>query len=611
MTLVNSQIFRRTIGAFLVLSLPAVYAITATMQARVETESKLAHERMAWRQLQSFANRVQRARALPETLELITQTLLDGQTLQLLLKQQSQVLTIDGTPITDFTVNSVVRTAAQQQRSLRYIVPDGQDRSMLAVCLRLEWQANEYFLMLTSDPAASLTAQARTGRMLREATVAAWIICLICLMLAISGTTRPMQQMSDGLKPNVDRHEREDMLLQISDRQDELGEISAALFRLENELHTRIKTLEQTRRHSQGAVDLLTAVLESMIEGVIATDREQRMVFLNGGARRLLSIGDLIGPGHRLYEAVRIPPFLDIVQEALSSGEARSLEYRNPRDHAHHLLVATPILQGPHAGVVAVIRDVSDVRRLEAMRRDFVNGVSHELKTPLTVIQACSDTLRNGALQDPQSAERFLTQIDEQSDRLLQLILTMLQLSRVESGSEILRFEPVDLAQIIRETTSDFQTIASSRNLQLNCHDIDPILVRTDHQAARTVIGNLVDNALRYTPAGGTVSIAVKPDVRGVNVSISDSGDGIPETLLGRIFERFYRVEQDRSREKGGSGLGLSIVKHLCNSLHARISVESTVGTGSTFTVWFPRVQTFSISPAPETRKLDRQQGAD
>ena len=245
------------------------------------------------------------------------------------------------------------------------------------------------------------------------------------------------------------------------------------------------------------------------------------------------------------------------------------------------------------------------------MRRDFVNGVSHELKTPLTVIQACSDTLRHGALQDPQSAERFLTQIDEQSDRLLQLILTMLQLSRVESGSEILRFEPVDLAQVIRETTSDFQTIASSRNLQLNCHDIDPILVRTDHQAARTVIGNLVDNALRYTPAGGTVSIAVKPDVRGVNVSISDSGDGIPEALLGRIFERFYRVEQDRSREKGGSGLGLSIVKHLCNSLHARIVVESTVGKGSTFTVWFPRVQTSSISPAPETRKLDRQQGAD
>jgi two-component system phosphate regulon sensor histidine kinase PhoR len=148
-----------------------------------------------------------------------------------------------------------------------------------------------------------------------------------------------------------------------------------------------------------------------MIEGVIAIDHDQRILFINPGARRLLSISEGITPGHRLYETVRIPAFLDTVDECLSKNTVCNLEYRNPRDQAHHLLFAIPIQKSAQTGAVVVVRDISDVRRLEAMRRDFVSGVSHELKTPLTVIQACTDTLLAGALDDPATASHFLKQI--------------------------------------------------------------------------------------------------------------------------------------------------------------------------------------------------------
>lgn len=596
----SSQLFRRTVGVFLLLSLPALIALTATMQVRLETQSRLAHEQMVQRQLGEYALRLQQPDPSMQTLELLNRTLLEGQTLRLFERQDNGILDEQQLPVEDITIVSVVRTAIQQQRSQRYIVLDDTDRAVLAACRRINRGGTTVYLLLTSDPATAITAQTRMSAVLKQAVIATWLISIACLLIAVHGFIRPLRLMASRMHSEVDRTSREDMLLAVSDRPDELGEVAAALYRLENELRARIRSLEETRLRSDGAVGLLTTVLESMIEGVIATDREQRIVFLNGGARRLLSIGDLIGPGHRLYEAVRLPPFLDAVNEAMQYGETRSLEYRNPRDDAFHLLLACPIMDGPHAGVVAVIRDVSEMRRLEAMRRDFVNGVSHELKTPLTVIQACSDTLQAGAMDDPQTAARFLKQIDDQSERLLQLILSMLQLARVESGNELLQFQSLDLMAIVRDAVADFRTVAESAGVRLHCDLTDSVRVQTDRQAARTILGNLIDNAIRYSGRNSEVRISTRVEPRGVSVMVRDTGNGIPESLLGRIFERFYRIEQDRSRERGGSGLGLAIVKHLCQSLRARISVTSKLGSGSEFTVWFPRRGASRTSGIPE-----------
>lgn len=237
-----------------------------------------------------------------------------------------------------------------------------------------------------------------------------------------------------------------------------------------------------------------------------------------------------------------------------------------------------------------VVRDVSEVRQLEAMRRDFVSGVSHELKTPLTVIQACTETLLNGALEDGEVARRFLSQIEEQAERLLQLILAMLQLARVESGSEILHVEELELVDLADDVVDAFRTVAENRGVQLGRLGVTSLAVRADEQAVRTILSNLVDNAIKHTPAGGEVLVELRASADGPTLVVRDTGSGIPEELLGRIFERFYRVEKDRSRERGGSGLGLAIVKHLCQALQANLQVRSRLNEGSEFTVRFSRV---------------------
>lgn len=325
-----------------------------------------------------------------------------------------------------------------------------------------------------------------------------------------------------------------------------------------------------------------------MIEGVIAVDQQQRMLFINPGARKLLAIGDAIQPGHRLYEAVRITPFLETVEESLRNGSMNSLEYRAPRDNAHHVLAVIPIQKGPHPGAVVVVRDISDVRRLEAMRRDFVSGVSHELKTPLTVIQACTDTLLAGALEDHTAATHFLKQIEEQAERLLQLILKMLQLARVESGQEILHFESFDAAASAAEVLRSLKPVADSQNIRLHQEGPAELILHSDQHALQTILSNLLDNALKHTPSGGSVTLLLQQQLNNIVFTVQDSGEGIPDSLLDRIFERFYRVEKDRSRERGGSGLGLAIVKHLCQSLGAKISVVSKLGEGSQFQIAFP-----------------------
>ena len=205
------------------------------------------------------------------------------------------------------------------------------------------------------------------------------------------------------------------------------------------------------------------------------------------------------------------------------------------------------------------------------------------------MIQACTDTLLGGALSDPTAAERFLKQIEEQSERLLQLILGMLQLARVESGQQVLHIEPVDVVTVADDVLRGFRTVADTKSVQLFLTGTNDMTIIADDQALQTIISNLVDNALKHTKAGGGVTVELIADQFSKAIVVRDTGTGIRQELLGRIFERFYRVDRDRSRERGGSGLGLAIVKHLCQALGATVSVKSEFGHGSEFRVQFSR----------------------
>lgn len=582
-------------GLYVLLTLPAVIGLLATLQTQLSVHAAAQHQQQVRTLMQTAADRLSTASDSAAIVQSVRQWLTAGQQFWLVNSDggaEGPVSDPADTRLSEVTVASGIRAAFSQGESIRSVRMDPQRPEVLIACLRVTVGADVRVLVMVSDPAMSMGQTQLISSLTFRAVVFTWLTGTLCLAIVTAGVVNPLQMMSQKLQATVQREDRDDMLLNVSDRHDEVGAVASALYQLEDELQDRILGLERAGREASASVNLLTAVLESMMEGVIAIDQQQKIVFINPGARRLLSVGDVIGPGHRLYEAVRIPAFLETVEESLKSGIMQSLEYRSPRDQSYHVLVAIPILKGPHAGAVVVVRDITDVRRLEAMRRDFVSGVSHELKTPLTVIQACTETLLNGALDDPEASGRFLRQIDQQSERLLQLIMSMLQLARVETGNEILHITEVPVHELVEDVLRDFRTVADSRTVALRLTGDDVLNVRSDEQAVRTILSNLVDNAVKHTEAGGTVTVDLRTDLQGARVTVRDTGEGIPEELLERIFERFYRVERDRSRERGGSGLGLAIVKHLCQALKATISVRSRVGEGSEFTVRFPAERT-------------------
>jgi two-component system phosphate regulon sensor histidine kinase PhoR len=589
----QSKLFWKIAGLYVLLSAPAVLGLVATLHTSLHRKALEQHQSSILRQLRNTASEISGFNPDSDTAQI--------NSLRKNLPPDSHVLllTVDGrslesppsSPVSDITLLSAVSAADNEPsaESIRTIKPSFSSHELLAACRKISTPHQTAFLLVTSNPENAKLEATQTAAIATQSAAITWLLGTFCLLVVAASIVSPLQVMSRKLQSSVQRDDRDDMLLNVSDRHDEVGDVASALYQLEDQLQDRILSLELAGKEAAASVNLLTAVLDSMIEGVIAVDQQQRMVFINPGARRLLSISDAIQPGHRLYEAVRITPFLETVEESLQNGSMNSLEYRAPRDNAHHVLVVIPIQKGPHPGAVVVVRDISDVRRLEAMRRDFVSGVSHELKTPLTVIQACTDTLLAGALEDHDSATHFLKQIEEQAERLLQLILKMLQLARVESGQEILHFQSFDAAATAAEVLRSLKPIADAQNVQLRQDGPPQLILHSDQQALQTILSNLLDNALKHTPPGGIVSLSVQQHLSDIVFTVKDTGEGIPDSLLDRIFERFYRVEKDRSRERGGSGLGLAIVKHLCQSLGAKISVLSKLGEGSQFQITFPR----------------------
>ncbi|RUL84999.1 sensor histidine kinase [Tautonia sociabilis] len=357
------------------------------------------------------------------------------------------------------------------------------------------------------------------------------------------------------------------------------------------DIEARISRLEDDRRK-------LDAVLSGMAEGVLAVDARQRLVFANPAAQRMFRIADG-SDGRLVIELVRSPQIQMAIEATLAGKGAYraelSLPGRNPLAAEQERTIAvhgTPLPGSPPSGAVIVFHDVTDLRRLERMRQDFVANASHELKTPLAAIKANTETLLDWGLHDDAVNVTLLRQIDEQVDRLDNLVQDMLRLARLESGDEPFRLEPMALGPVVRACVEPHEPRARARSQQFS-HDLealdDSVLVRAAEEAIRQILDNLIDNAIKYTPEGGTVRVSARVDDRRVRLDVADTGPGIPREDIPRIFERFYRVDKARSRSLGGTGLGLAIVKHLAQSLGGDVAVESQLGVGSTFTVRLPR----------------------
>ncbi len=364
---------------------------------------------------------------------------------------------------------------------------------------------------------------------------------------------------------------------------DELGKLSSAFQQMQRELSQRMKQLEA--RSAQ-----LGTVLSSMSDGVMAVDAEQRMMLANDASREMLGVGMRDVVGRPLLEVARSRPIEKAVAKVFRTCEPARAEFEVAlSDHRTLSLRATPLPGDPCPGVVIVLHDVTELRRLENLRSELVANVSHELKTPLASIRAYAETLRMGAVNDPENNLQFVGRIEEQAERLEQLIHDMLQLARVEAGEEVFDITDVPLAKIVRNSADHYADAAEAKRIALAIEPpARPLHVRADEKGMQTIVDNLLDNAIKYTPDGGRVTIRWRADDASGVLEVEDTGMGIDHADQPRVFERFFRVDKARSRELGGTGLGLAIVKHLTQSFGGSISLTSQPGQGTRLEIRLP-----------------------
>lgn len=354
----------------------------------------------------------------------------------------------------------------------------------------------------------------------------------------------------------------------------EVGDLAAALQRMTEQLSSRLSAL-------QAEDALLSAVIDSLDEGIVAVSTRGSVVRLNESARRLLDLRANVPFSTDLLPQDRL--VRDAVRGAMSGVAAGPLEIGVGE---RTLLVSARPL--PDGGAVVAVQDLTTRRRLETIRRDFVANVSHELKTPLTVIAGFAETLRDRELPTD-NRERFLDTIEANTRRMQRIVDDLLDLSRYESGSWRPNVVTNDLAGVVSDVFTSVARAADAKGLTLGFQaSPDAQRVDADPTALRQILGNLIENAVRHTTRGGVTVSAEAPPRGGTTLRVRDTGSGIPTEHLGRIFERFYRVDAGRAREEGGTGLGLAIVRHLVESHGGSVRAESVVGQGTTITVHFP-----------------------
>jgi two-component system sensor histidine kinase SenX3 len=322
--------------------------------------------------------------------------------------------------------------------------------------------------------------------------------------------------------------------------------------------------------------------LGSMREGVLLVDGEGRTVFANG------ALVEHLGGRPESLAHVFPPAIRQAAEQATASGAVTSVEVERGTPARWLRVTATPA--GEDGSTLLVVTDITESRRVEAVRKDFVANASHELKTPAASIQAAAETLSHAALEDPDAVPRFAAQLERDAVRLSRIVADLLDLSRLESGGIL--DERVRLDALVREEGQRFGAAARDAKLELEIEAPPAPPVVGSARDLSLLIRNLVDNAIRYTPPDGRVRIAVRTEDRWVILEVEDSGLGIPSRELPRIFERFYRVDRARSRETGGTGLGLAIVKHVAENHGGTVDVRSELGRGSTFEVRLPMAPT-------------------
>jgi two-component system phosphate regulon sensor histidine kinase PhoR len=460
------------------------------------------------------------------------------------------------------------------------------DEEMMYVALPLESGGQVAAVVRTAMPLT--TVNEALDRLYTSIFAGAAVVALIAALLGWYVSRRialPMRELREG----ADRFAAGDFSGKLlAPSTVEFAAVAEAMNRMAAELDDKLRTLTRERNERE-------AVLESMVEGVIAVDPEGRVIAINSAAARLLDVDAHGVVGMSIEGAARNPELQRAVNAVLTGEEPVEADLTVFVGGEERFLQANGSLlhtdDGAVAGAVVVVNDVTRLRRLEAVRSDFVANVSHELKTPVTSIKGFAETLADGAIDDPDAGRRFLRIIAGQADRLNAIIEDLLALSSLERGVEgrEVALQEARLADVLAVAAEVCASKAEAKDIGVVVDCPDDLFAEVNPPLLEQAVVNLLDNAVKYSPGHTTVALSAARTERETVITVTDQGVGISREHLPRLFERFYRVDKARSRDLGGTGLGLSIVKHIAQVHGGSVSVDSLVGRGSTFRIHLPR----------------------
>ncbi|HEX6164601.1 MAG TPA: ATP-binding protein, partial [Vicinamibacterales bacterium] len=360
---------------------------------------------------------------------------------------------------------------------------------------------------------------------------------------------------------------------------DDLGQVARAMDQAIHETGRRLAALERDRARME-------AILASMIEGVLVVDEHGRLQHVNDAARRILKL-EQGATGRSYVEAIRHPGIVEHIATALKGEVTDGLELSVTRDSTRTLVARVAPVTAAGRGAVLVLHDITELRKADQMRRDFVANVSHELRTPLTAIKGYAEALLEDDA-DPDAREKFVDIIHRHASRMERLVTDLLRLARLDAGQETVDVAPCDVERLLHGIARDFEPIAAQKQQTIDVKvEGTAATLSTDAAKLHDIARNLIENAVNYTPDGGAIDVRAELENGRFHLTVSDTGHGIAPDDLGRVFERFYRVDKSRTRP-GGTGLGLSIVKHLVHVLGGEVTASNRPGGGALFSVTLP-----------------------
>lgn len=409
------------------------------------------------------------------------------------------------------------------------------------------------------------------------------LLSLLLVYIITKSFTRPIEEIKnaavDITKGKLDRS-----INIISN--DEIGELARAIDFMADSLRDKINSIKDKNTKME-------AILSSVVNGIIAVDSNENILFINPMAQQMLNITEADIVGKHMLQVIRNNKLDNIIKDIFKNKSFEETEITVNYPMEKILRLYSNVIKYPESdriiGIIIVIQDMTEIRNLEKIRSEFVANVSHELKTPLTSIKGFVETLKAGAIEDNDTAVKFLSIIEDEANRLNRLISDILSLSELENNKSKQKSEIIDISEKIIEITALLQNQAMQKNILLNTKiEEDVGKLEGDIDRFKQMIINLIDNAIKYTPEGGNIEIIAYNSENNAVIRIKDNGIGIPKEHIPRLFERFYRVDKARSRNVGGTGLGLAIVKHIVLQLGGRIEVHSEIGKGTEFILNIP-----------------------